>query len=69
MRQAFFIVVILALLGGGYYLLTPEGRELIDRFNIYLTRGRLPGPLPRRRAFARHARSRPSRPDGLRRKA
>jgi murein L,D-transpeptidase YafK len=38
MRQAFVILIILALLGGGYYLLTPEGRELIDRFDIYLTR-------------------------------
>ena len=38
MRQAFFLIVILALLGGGYYLLTPEGRELIDRITVYLTR-------------------------------
>src|SRR4029079_17255997 len=38
MRRALCLIVILALLGGGYYLLTPEGRELIDRFNIYLTR-------------------------------
>ncbi len=38
MRQTFSLIVILALLGGGYYLLTPEGRELIDRFNVYLTR-------------------------------
>jgi murein L,D-transpeptidase YafK len=38
MRQAFVILIVLALLGGGYYLLTPEGRELIDRFDIYLTR-------------------------------
>ena len=38
MRQAFFLIVVLALLGGGYYLLTPEGRELIDRFSVYLTR-------------------------------
>jgi murein L,D-transpeptidase YafK len=38
MRHAFVILIVLALLGGGYYLLTPEGRELIDRFNVYLTR-------------------------------
>jgi murein L,D-transpeptidase YafK len=38
MRQAFVILIVLALLGGGYYLLTPEGRELIDRFDVYLTR-------------------------------
>jgi murein L,D-transpeptidase YafK len=38
MRQAFALIVVLALLGSGYYLLTPEGRELIDRFSIYLTR-------------------------------
>jgi murein L,D-transpeptidase YafK len=38
MRRAFSVIVILALLGGAYYLLTPEGRELIDRFSVYLTR-------------------------------
>jgi murein L,D-transpeptidase YafK len=38
MRQAFVVLIVLALLGGGYYLLTPEGRELIDRFDVYLTR-------------------------------
>jgi murein L,D-transpeptidase YafK len=38
MRQAFVILIVLALLGGGHYLLTPEGRELIDRFDVYLTR-------------------------------
>ena len=38
MRLAFVILIVLALLGGGYYLLTPEGRELIDRFDVYLTR-------------------------------
>jgi murein L,D-transpeptidase YafK len=38
MRQAFFLIVMVALLGGGYYLLTPDGRELIDRFSVYLTR-------------------------------
>jgi murein L,D-transpeptidase YafK len=38
MRQAFVLLIVLALLGGFYYLLTPEGRELIDRFDVYLTR-------------------------------
>ncbi len=37
MRALAFIIVI-ALAGAGYYLLTPQGRELIDRAQIYLTR-------------------------------
>jgi murein L,D-transpeptidase YafK len=30
--------VILALIGGGYYLLTPDGRALLDRVRITMTR-------------------------------
>jgi murein L,D-transpeptidase YafK len=37
MRALAFIIVI-ALAVAGYYLLTPQGRELIDRAQIYLTR-------------------------------
>jgi murein L,D-transpeptidase YafK len=33
---AFF--VLMALFGAGYFLLTPQGRELIDRGTVYLTR-------------------------------
>jgi len=38
MRQAFTLLIILALAGAGIYLLTPEGRQLIDRARIYMTR-------------------------------
>ena len=32
------LILIVVLAGGGYYLLTPEGRQLIDRARIYMTR-------------------------------
>jgi len=38
MRRAFTLLLLAALLGGGYYLLTPEGRQLIDRVRIHMTR-------------------------------
>ena len=38
MRQAFTLLIILALAGAGIYLLTPEGRQLIDRARIYMMR-------------------------------
>jgi murein L,D-transpeptidase YafK len=38
MRRFFALILIVALAGAGIYLLTPEGRELIDRGRIYLTR-------------------------------
>jgi murein L,D-transpeptidase YafK len=38
MRQLFVLIFIVALAGAGIYLLTPEGRELIDRGRIYMTR-------------------------------
>jgi murein L,D-transpeptidase YafK len=38
MRQAFTLLIILALAGAGIYLLTPEGRQLMDRARIYMTR-------------------------------
>jgi len=38
MRRAFTLLLLAALLGGGYYLLTPEGRQLIDRVRINMTR-------------------------------
>jgi murein L,D-transpeptidase YafK len=34
----FTFLVILALIGGGYYLLTPDGRALLDRMRITMTR-------------------------------
>jgi murein L,D-transpeptidase YafK len=34
----FTFLVILALIGGGYYLLTPDGRALLDRVRITTTR-------------------------------
>jgi hypothetical protein len=36
--RAFALIVLIALLGAGYYLLTPQGRELIDRVTVNLTR-------------------------------
>ena len=36
--RAFTLVLLAVLLGGGYYLLTPEGRQLIDRVRINWTR-------------------------------
>jgi murein L,D-transpeptidase YafK len=38
MRKAFTLLLVIALLGAGYYLLTPEGRQLIDRVRINMTR-------------------------------
>jgi murein L,D-transpeptidase YafK len=38
MRQAFTLLLLIALAGAGYYLLTPEGRQLIDRVRINMTR-------------------------------
>ncbi|MBC8020019.1 MAG: murein L,D-transpeptidase [Methyloceanibacter sp.] len=38
MRRALSIIFLIAIAGAGYYLLTPEGRELIDRVRINLTR-------------------------------
>jgi len=38
MRQAFTLIFVLALIGGGFYLLTPEGRELIDRVRVNMMR-------------------------------
>ncbi len=38
MRQAFFLLLLIAVAGAGYYLLTPEGRQLIDRVRINMTR-------------------------------
>jgi len=32
------LIVVIALFGAGYYLLTPQGREFIDRVTINLTR-------------------------------
>jgi murein L,D-transpeptidase YafK len=36
--RPFTFLVILALIGGGYYLLTPDGRALLDRVRITMTR-------------------------------
>jgi murein L,D-transpeptidase YafK len=36
--RAITLILIIALAGAGYYLLTPEGRELIDRVRINMTR-------------------------------
>ncbi len=36
--RALALILVIALAGAGYYLLTPQGRELIDRAQIYLTR-------------------------------
>jgi murein L,D-transpeptidase YafK len=36
--RAITLILIIALAGAGYYLLTPHGRELIDRVTINLTR-------------------------------
>lgn len=36
--RPFTFLVILALIGGGYYLLTPDGRALLDRMRITMTR-------------------------------
>jgi murein L,D-transpeptidase YafK len=38
MRQIFTLLLLIALAGAGYYLLTPEGRQLIDRVRINMTR-------------------------------
>ena len=38
MRQLFTLIFIVALAGAGIYLLTPEGRQLIDRVRINMTR-------------------------------
>lgn len=38
MRQGLILLLLMALLGAGYYLLTPAGRELIDRVHINMTR-------------------------------
>jgi murein L,D-transpeptidase YafK len=39
LRYALITVLVLALVGGGLYLLSPEGRQLLDRVSINLTRG------------------------------
>ena len=36
--RALTLLVAIALFGAGYYLLTPDGRELIDRITINVTR-------------------------------
>jgi murein L,D-transpeptidase YafK len=36
--RALALILVIALAGAGYYLLTPQGRELIDRVTINLTR-------------------------------
>jgi murein L,D-transpeptidase YafK len=36
--RPFTLLLILALVGGGYYLLTPDGRALLDRVRITMTR-------------------------------
>lgn len=36
--RALAVILIIGLAGAGYYLLTPRGRELIDRISINLTR-------------------------------
>lgn len=36
--RAITLILVVALAGAGYYLLTPQGREFIDRAHIYLTR-------------------------------
>jgi murein L,D-transpeptidase YafK len=36
--RPFALLLILALVGGGYYLLTPDGRALLDRVRITMTR-------------------------------
>jgi murein L,D-transpeptidase YafK len=36
--RPFTLLLILALIGGGYYLLTPDGRALLDRVRITMTR-------------------------------
>ena len=38
LRQALIAILIVALAGGCVYLLTPEGRQLLDRASINLTR-------------------------------
>jgi murein L,D-transpeptidase YafK len=38
MRQALTLIIILALAGAGVFLLTPEGRQLIDRVRIHMMR-------------------------------
>jgi murein L,D-transpeptidase YafK len=36
--RALAVILIIVIVGAGYYLLTPQGRELIDRTNVNLTR-------------------------------
>src|SRR3990170_7023173 len=38
MRRAFALLFLTILLGGGLYLLTPDGRQLLDRARINATR-------------------------------
>ncbi|HEX2449034.1 MAG TPA: murein L,D-transpeptidase family protein [Methyloceanibacter sp.] len=38
MRQLFTLIIVIALAGAGIYLFTPQGRELLDRASIYMTR-------------------------------
>jgi murein L,D-transpeptidase YafK len=38
LRHILVSLLIVALLGGGYYLLSPEGRQLLDRVRINITR-------------------------------
>jgi murein L,D-transpeptidase YafK len=52
LRQALLLLFVLALIGGGFFLLSPEGRQLIDRVSINLKRAENQGlwragkPLP-----------------------
>ena len=36
--RALILLIAIALFGAGYHLLTPDGRELIDRIAVNLTR-------------------------------
>jgi murein L,D-transpeptidase YafK len=39
LRQALFLLVVVGIIGGGLYLLTSDGRSLLDRIAINLRRG------------------------------
>jgi murein L,D-transpeptidase YafK len=43
MWRALFILLVVAVAGAGYYLLTPEGRQLIDRARVNWTRAEYRG--------------------------
>ena len=57
--------LVVAAAGAGIYLLTPEGRQLIDRVRINWTRADYRARFQRRRDLARHARPRPHSMSGL----